>query len=125
MLITSIFGSYPEREAAQIKLDLNAYFQPSMPNTEFKRMAFINNVWIKLYFEYSDGTDLSKTKYVRIDKAKLVERWKSDMLNLICANDNFRYELEAGRKIEVDLKDGDSLPKAQILANMAISKHRC
>ncbi|MBF7074572.1 hypothetical protein ISG33_14295 [Glaciecola sp. MH2013] len=123
-LFVSLFGNYPQWKQEDYNKALIKYFDPLLENVTYTRMQNGDNS-TKLFFSYSDGSDLSKEDFERADKQDIVNAWKIDILNLVCVHDDFRAELKMGRSIEIDLKDGDSFNGKGHIANMRIYEERC
>ncbi|MFC4701592.1 hypothetical protein ACFO4O_15660 [Glaciecola siphonariae] len=120
----SLFGNYPQWKRDAYDEALRNFFDPLLDNVTYTRMQVGDNS-IKLFFSYSDGSDLSKVDFERANKQEIVKAWKIDILNLVCVHDDFWAELKMGRSIEIDLKDGDSLNGKGHLTNMRIYEERC
>ena len=123
-VFVSIFGNYPQWKQESYKEDLKGFFEPLLENITYTGITYTKNS-TKLYFSYSDGTDLSKFDYVRSNKQDLSVAWKINILNLVCVHDDFRAELQRGNSIEIDLKDGDSYNGRGHITNMRIYEDRC
>ena len=123
-VFVSLFGNYPQWKQNAYNEALKGYFEPLLENITYTRMSESANS-IKLYFSYSDEADLSKFNFVRPDKKEISEKWKIEILNLVCVHDDFFAELQKGRSIEIDLKDGDLLKGKGHITNMRIYEERC
>jgi hypothetical protein len=123
-LFVSLFGNYPQWKQKSYDEALRNFFDPLLKNATYTRMQVSDNS-IKLFFSYSDGSDLSKVDFERPNKQDIVKAWKIDILNLVCVHDDFWAELEMGGSIEIDLKDGDSFSGKGHITNMRIYEERC
>lgn len=123
-VFVSLFGNYPQWKQESYDEDLRNFFNPLLENVTYTGMYGTDNS-IKLFFSYSDGSDLSKLDFERPNKQAIAKAWKIDILNLICVHEDFWAELETGNSIEIDLKDGDSLDGKGHITNMRIYEERC
>lgn len=123
-LFVSLFGNYPQWKQESYDEALRSFFDPLLENVTYTRMQVSDNS-IKLFFSYSDGSDLSKEDFERANKKDIIKAWKIDILNLVCVHDDFWDELKMGRSIEIDLKDGDSFNGKGHITNMRIYEERC
>jgi len=123
-LFTLFFGNYPQWQDEAYHDALKQYFEPELQNITFNGISTSQPV-IKLIFTYSDGADLALTNYQRPNKATLKAGWKATILNLVCVHDDLRKQLQKGRKIDIDLRDGDSQSRVSMITNMVITNVRC
>lgn len=123
-LFVMFFGNYPQWKEKEYKQALKQYFEPELENVIYEARSTYNFV-MKLYFIYSDGTDLSLTDYKRPNRQEISNNWKMEILNLVCVHEELREQLQKGRLIEIDLRDGDSQFKPAIITNMVINNERC
>ena len=123
-LFTTFFGNYPQWQEEEYDQSLKQFFEPQLENVVYEWML-TSEPTIKLIFSYSDGTDLSLTNFKRTNRQSIAHRWKEDILNLVCVHEDLRGQLQKGRKIEIDLRDGDSHNGVGIITNMVINNERC
>lgn len=123
-LFTLFFGNYPQWQDNAYHQALKQYFEPELQHVTFNGMNTSQQV-IKLIFTYSDGADLATTNYLRPHKQELKAEWKATMLNLVCVHDDLRKQLQKGRKIDIDLRDGNSQSRVSMITNMVITNGRC
>ncbi|NDW20182.1 hypothetical protein [Alteromonas hispanica] len=83
-LFVMFFGNYPQWKEKEYKQALKQYFEPELENVIYEARSTYNFV-IKLYFTYSDGTDLSLTDYKRPNRQEISNNWKMEILNLVCS----------------------------------------
>ncbi|MEC9261308.1 MAG: hypothetical protein VYD53_08225 [Pseudomonadota bacterium] len=122
-LFTLFFGNYPQWQDKEYHQALKQYFEPELQHITFDGMSTTQPV-IKLIFTYSDGADLAPTNYKRPHK-QLKAEWKATILNLVCVHNDLRKQLQKGRKIDIDLRDGDSQSRVSMITNMIITNSRC
>ncbi|MDG6099755.1 hypothetical protein EXU34_20055 [Alteromonas sp. ZYF713] len=123
-LFTLFFGNYPQWQDEEYHQALKQYFEPELQHITFNSISTSQPV-IKLILTYSDGADLAPSNYQRPNKSKLKAEWKASVLNLVCVHDDLRKQLQKGRKIDIDLRDGDSQSRVSIITNMIITNARC
>lgn len=123
-LFTLFFGNYPQWQDEKYHEALKQFFEPELQHITFNRISTSQPV-IKLVFTYSDGTDLSLTNYQRPNKQQLKAEWKTSILNLVCVHDDLRKQLQRGRTIDIDLRDGDSQSRVSMITNMVITDAIC
>ena len=123
-LFTLFFGNYPQWQDEAYHDALKQYFEPELQHITFNGISTSQPV-IKLIFTYSEGADLALTNYQRPNKATLKAGWKATILNLVCVHDDLRKQLQKGRKIDIDLRDGDSQSRVSMITNMVITNARC
>jgi|TARA_Y100001968_G_C19398578_1_gene739726 hypothetical protein len=123
-LFTLFFGNYAQWQDEEYHEALKQYFEPELQHITFTSISTSQPV-IKLIFTYSDGADLSLTNYQRQNKSTLKAGWKASVLNLVCVHDDLRTQLQKGRKIDIDLREGDSQSRVSMITNMVITNARC